>query len=185
MNLTAKKRAEGAKGKIKQIRREGNIPAVFYSPGSPAQSIEIDGLQFNTALRKIKSGRLATTVFTLELEGGKNQVIVKDIQYDLTSYKVIHLDFEELKKDIPVRIKVPIECVGVEECVGIKLGGFMRQVIRNVKVECLPKNIPHEFQMDISGLSIKQSKRLSEISKPEGIKFLTTTDEVVVVIAKR
>ena len=76
MNLTAKKRAEETKGKTKQIRRDGNIPAVFYSPGNPAQSIEVDGAQFGAALRKIKTGCLGTTVFTLEIDGKKAQGIV-------------------------------------------------------------------------------------------------------------
>lgn len=185
MNLTAKKRAEETKGAIKQARRAGKIPAVCYAPGGEAQSIEVDEVAFSAALRKIKSGRLSTTVFTLEIDGKKNKAIVKDIQYDLTSYRVIHLDFQELKDDVSVSVKVPIECVGKGDCVGIKLGGFLRQIIRDVKVKCLPKDIPSEFELDIRSLRIKQSKRLSDLMMPKGVKPLSTTDEVVAVIAKR
>lgn len=185
MNLTAKKRAGETKGETKKIRRDGNIPAVFYSPGSPGVPIEIDGTEFQAALRQIKSGRLSTTIFTLDLDGKKSQAIVKGIQYDLTSYDVIHLDFEELKEDAPVTVKVPIECVGVADCVGIKLGGSLRQIIRDVKVKCLPKHIPEEFALDVRELKLRQSKRLSDITMPEGVKPIAATDEVVVVIAKR
>ena len=185
MNLTAKKRAEETKGITKKIRREGNIPAVFYASGETGVSIEIDGPEFQAAMRTIKPGRLSTTVFTLDLEGKKIKAIVKGIQYDLTTYDVIHLDFEVLKDDVPVTVKVPVECVGVADCVGIKLGGSLRQIIRNIKVQCLPKHIPEEFFLDVQDLKMRQSKRLSDIAMPEGVRPIAATDEVVVVIAKR
>ncbi|MBS0628849.1 MAG: 50S ribosomal protein L25/general stress protein Ctc [Verrucomicrobia bacterium] len=183
MNLTAKKRTKGKS--IGQIRRDGGIPAVFYSPGDSGHSIEVNGPQFEAALRSIKPGRLATTKFTLDLDGKKIQAIVKDIQYNRTTYQVLHLDFEELKKDVPVRVNVPIECVGQEECVGIKLGGFSRQIIRSVRIKCLPQDIPEDFKVDISNLNIKQSLRVSALQMPKGVQPLATTDEVVVVIAKK
>lgn len=142
MNLTAKKRAEARKSEMKQMRRDGDIPAVFYAPGQTAESILVNGKEFETALREIQQGLLSTTIFTLNIDGKKHKAIVKDIQYHLTTYKVIHLDFEELKEDVPVQVKVPINCIGANDCVGIKLGGFLRQVIRTIKVECLPKQIP-------------------------------------------
>lgn len=185
MNLTANKREEETKSGIKNIRRKGNIPAVFYAPGQPGQSIEIDGAQYAAALRGIKSGRLSTTVFTLDLNGKKKKAIVKDVQYDLTSYKVIHLDFEELKDDTLVKVRVPIECIGIADCVGIKLGGLMRQVTRHVIVKCLPKNIPSEFLVNIQHLGMQQAMRLSDIKLPAGVETLALTDEVVVVVAKR
>lgn len=185
MNLTAKKRAENRKSEIKQIRREGNIPGVFYAPGQPAQSIIVDGTEFKTALREIKQGMLSTSVFNLSIDGKKMRAIVKDIQYAPTTYNVIHIDFEELKDDTLVQVKVPVNCTGVAECAGIKLGGFLRQVIRTIKVECLPKHIPAYFEVDVRDLGVRQSKRLSDIAMPKGVKPVMAADEVVVVIAKR
>lgn len=185
MNLTAKKRVEMSKGATKKSRRDGNIPAVLYAGGAVGQSIEVDGPQFHAAMRSIKQGHLATTKFTLEVDGKKVSAIVKGIQYHVTTYEIVHLDFEELKDDIFVTVKVPVECIGIADCVGIKLGGSLRQVIRNVQVKCLPKDIPSAFDLDISELKIKQSKRLSDIALPAGVKPIATSDEVVVVIAKR
>lgn len=185
MELTAKKRAGETKGENNKIRRDGNIPAVFYGYGSPSLSIEINGPEFHAAIREMKQGHLSTTVFSLTIDGKKSKAIVKGIQYDLTSYDVIHLDFEELKDDVPVTVKVPVECTGIAECSGIKLGGAMRQIIQKVKVKCLPKDLPSKFELDIRELKMKQSKRLSDIAMPEGVKPVAATDEVVVVIAKR
>jgi len=83
----------------------------------------------------------------------------------------LHLDFEELKPDTVVSVKVPIECTGVVDCVGVKLGGVVRQVIRYVKVRCLPKNIPSVFQVDVKDLSINQSRRLNDLTTTDGTKI--------------
>ena len=185
MNLTASKRAGETKSATKHARREGKIPAVFYSCENPGESIELDALEFDAILRQVKPNHLSTTIFTLKFEGKSIKAIVKGVQYHRTSYKVLHLDFEELKDNMPVKVKVPIEFVGIADCVGIKLGGFLRPIVRNVKVKCLPKDIPSQFELDITDMKIKQSKRLSDIPMPQGVETLTVTDEVVVVIAKR
>lgn len=185
MKLTANKRTDMKKGAIKQVRREGNIPAILYAPGHPGESIIVNGEEFRTALRNMKQGHLPTTVFTLHLGNKDRKAIVKDIQYDLTTYQVIHLDFEELHDKVLVNVKVPISCIGVAECNGIKLGGFLRQVIPAVRVECLPKDIPSMFEVDVKDLGIRQTKRLSDLAMPKGVKPLVDVKEVVVVIAKR
>lgn len=185
MILTVNKRTGTRKVEAKEIRRAGNIPAILYSAGRPCELIAIDGNEFKAVLRDIKPGRLSTTQFKLNMDGKECHAIVKDIQYDPTSYQVIHLDFEELIADVPVNVKVPIACTGIVECMGIKLGGFMRQVIRSVKVECLPADIPTEFTIDIRDLGIRQSKRLSHLKMPKGVRPLAKMEEVIVVIAKR
>ena len=168
-----------------QIRREGNIPAVLYRRGTPNELVSVDGVDFSEALRKMPSGRLATTKFTLVDGDNHMAVIVKEIQYHPTTYQVIHLDFEVLTKNVPVNVNVPLEFSGVAECAGIKLGGFLRTVIRQLKVSCLPENIPSMFIIDVRELVIGQSKRLSAIVMPEGVKPLKPLNEVAVVIAKR
>lgn len=185
MKLTVKPRVGDKKGDLKQIRREGDIPAVIYSSQTQPEKLIINGAEFNAVLRSLKSGQLPTTVF--ELSDGKQtrKAIIKDIQYHLTSYRVSHLDFEVLVDHVPVSFKVPINCIGVMDCVGIKLGGFLRQVNRFIKVQCLPKDIPSEFLIDVTHLGIRQTKRLKDLTFPEGVKPLAKMDEVIVVIAKR
>ena len=185
MKLTVNIRAGKRKSDAKEIRRKGNIPAIFYAVGRPCEMLEVDGSEFRAALRHIKPGRLSTTKFQFNLGAKELRAIVKDIQYDPVSYEIIHLDFEELVDNAPVKVKIPILCTGMAECSGIKLGGFLRQVIRSIKVECLPDLIPAEFFIDVSGLSIRQSKRLRDLEIPAGVKPLAPMDEVLVVIAKR
>jgi large subunit ribosomal protein L25 len=185
MQLTAKPRMGEKKSDTKQIRRDGDIPAIIYSSSRKPEKLVIKGSEFSAILRDLKPGQLPTIIFSLSEGGKQRRAIIKDIQYHLTTYNVSHIDFEELVDNVPVSVKVPINCVGVVDCVGIKLGGFLRQVTRHVKVECLPKNIPSEFQIDVRDLGIRQSKRLRDLAMPEGVRPLASTEEVVVVIAKR
>ncbi len=185
MKLTVKPRTGDKKGDIKQIRREGDIPAVIYSSKTQPEKLIINGAEFGAVLRSLKPGQLPTTVFELSDGAQVRKAIIKDIQYHLTSYRVSHIDFEVLIDNVPVSFKVPINCIGVADCVGIKLGGFLRQVNRFIKVQCLPKDIPSEFLIDVADLGIRQTKRLKDLTLPVGVKPLAAMDEVIVVIAKR
>lgn len=185
MKLAVNKRVGEKKKDLKEIRREGNVPAIIYSSKSQPEKLIVDGVEFKAVLRGMKPGQLPTTVFTLFDGKNERRAIIKDIQYHLTTYIVSHIDFEELIEDVPVSVKVPVNCTGVADCMGIKLGGFLRQVVRHVKVECLPKHIPAEFHVNVKDLGIRQSKRLKDIVMPTGVRALVNPEEVLVVIAKR
>ncbi len=186
MMLAATMRNSTKKSETKRIRREGKIPSILYRKKEFSQQLTIDAAEFGAALREMKPGHLGTTLFRLKIEDEKEKkVVIKDIQYELTTYHVSHIDFEELFDDLPVKVKVPIQCSGVAECSGVKLGGFLRQIIRHMKVECLPKQIPEKFTIDVSDLGIKQSKKLSDITIPKGVTPLAKMDEVVVIVSKR
>jgi len=185
MKLTVQPRLTKKKGDIKQIRRDGNVPAILYSSKGQAEKLTIEGSEFSAVLRNMKPGQLPTTVFILNDGKKERKAIVKDIQYHLTTYMVSHIDFEELIEDVPVCVKVPVNCIGVMDCIGVKLGGFLRQVVRHVRVECLPGKIPTEFLVDVRNLGIRQSSRLRDLALPEGVRALAKPEEVLVVIAKR
>lgn len=185
MKLSLSKRKAETKSENNLIRHRGNIPAVIYSKGKTNHLVSINGIEFDALLRGIQPGQLPTTEIELEGEGLSFKVIVKDIQYETTTYRVLHLDFLELDKETPVNVNVPIRCIGMAESPGIKLGGFLRQVIRHLRVQCLPKNIPKEFVLDVRSLGIKQTKRIKDMKMPAGVEPLASLNEVVVVIAKR
>ena len=99
--------------------------------------------------------------------------------------RILHIDFEELHDDTVVLVKIPVVCTGVADCVGVKLGGVLRQVIRQVKVRALPKDIPNEFSINVRDLGLGQTKRLNEITIPPGVLPVTDLKEVAVVIGRR
>lgn len=186
MKLKTTPRAANKKSEINKLRREGFIPAILYVRGKDGEPITVPSDEFKTYLRKVKSGHLPTTIFTLtDSKGHERKAIIKDIQYEITTYDVTHLDFEELINDQKVNVKVPIECIGGNESSGVKLGGVLRQVIRHVRVRCTPKHLPQFFELDVRDLGLRQTKRLKDLSIPKDVRPLADLNEVVAVIVKR
>ncbi|MDX8431312.1 MAG: 50S ribosomal protein L25/general stress protein Ctc [Candidatus Algichlamydia australiensis] len=175
-----KKRSE-----LTKIRHEGDIPAVFYSAGEECHNLRVDGSEFRAALRGLKLGHLPTTVFEITIGGKKQKVIVRDIQYKPTTYEILHLDLHKLDDKRLVEVNVPIECEGVADSVGIKLGGVLRKVKRHVKVRCLPKDMPKQFTIDVRNLAMNQSSRVNQLDIPKGVEVLLKEQDVLVVIAKK
>jgi len=186
MELSLFKRAPGKKGEVKRIRREGDVPGVLYGLEGENQSIYVKGDELQAILRKMPKGLLSTTVFTLKSEGQVYKALVKGIQYHPVSYAVEHLDFLILRDGVLVDVQVPIELLGVAECPGVKLGGFLRQVVRWLKVRCLPQDIPSSFSLDVRDLQLSRSKALSDIEIPSVVRPLARKmDQVAVVVGKR
>lgn len=185
MKLTISARTLEKKSDTKEVRRQNGIPAVLYGQGQKNQSISVKADELQAALRKIKPGHLSTTVFELDLDGKTVKAVIKDVQYHPTTYAMLHADFLLLSDGVEVSLDVPVRLTGSADCVGVKMGGFLRQVLRKMKVRCLPKNIPEGFDLDVANLEISQSKRLEDIKLPEGVKALSRLKEVAVVITKR
>jgi large subunit ribosomal protein L25 len=186
MELKLHQRQKKKKSAISEARRSGLIPAVVYKQGQPGQAVTVEEAAFSTFMRRLKPGHLPTTRLKLVDDKGKAfEAIVKEIQYHPTTYRVLHLDFLELAPDAEISVKIPIECTGVADCLGIKQGGVLRQVLRYVRVRCLPKNLPHSFMVDVKDLSMGHSRRLKDIAMDAGVRPLDGLNEVAVVIAKR
>ncbi len=186
MKLAIHKRNAGKKGENNKLRREGNIPAILYQDKGPGVPVQVKADEIKSVLRNIKAGLLSTTVFELAEAGSKShKAIIKEIQYNVASYDVEHIDFALVSADKPVTVNVPIQMTGVADCAGVKLGGFLRQTIRTLKVSCLPKDIPQEFTVDVRDLGIGQSKKLSEIDLPSNVRPVGKMNEVAVIVGKK
>lgn len=185
MKLAIHKRTSGKKGENNKLRREGNIPAILYGVNKPGIPVQVKGDEIKAILRNIKPGLLATTVFELNEGSHKHKAIIKEIQYHVASYEVEHIDFALVSEDQVVTVNVPIQLVGVADCVGVKLGGFIRQVIRSLKVSCLPKHIPQELVIDVRDLNIGQSVTLADIAVPSNVRAIAKMSEVAVIVGKK
>jgi large subunit ribosomal protein L25 len=184
--LQITERSAKTKGEANQLRRDKHIPVCIYSKGKPADIASCGEEEFQTILRKMRPGFLPTTVFSLRGAKGKaRRAIIKDIQYKPTTYEVMHLDFQELHDDTLIDVKVPIECLNQVDCQGVKLGGFLRSLIRHLKVRCLPKNIPSHFEIDVRELGLNQNRRVSDLKIPQGVRALEKPNEIIVSVLKK
>jgi large subunit ribosomal protein L25 len=164
-NLREENKGESAV--LSAIRAKGFIPAVLYGCGKH-ELISVKQEDFERNMRDMKKeGRpLATTVFQLS-DGRK--ALIKDIHQKPSDYVIQHLDLYLVEKDKPVAVNVPLHVEGIDSCQGIKLGGFLRQVVRSVRVKCLPDQVPQKFVLDVSNLNIFQSLNIGDIAFPESI----------------
>lgn len=186
MKIQIVPRTTEKKSETNRLRREGNIPAVIYTKAKLCETVSLKRSDFSEKMRKVVPGRLSTTIFLLvDGKGKERRAIIKEIQYNVTNYDVLHLDFEEMHDDVQLNIKVPIEFSGAADCPGVKLGGVLRQVIRHLRVRCLPRDVPTTFVMNVQDMQLGASKRLSEIEMPENVRPLANLNEVAVVIVKR
>ena len=185
ISITCTAREETTKGGNRRLRRNGSIPMVVYTKGQPAQAGSVAKAEIEAAMRTVRPGFLPTTVFSLKDPSGQQRtVIVRDIQYHPTSYEVLHIDFLELEENRQVNVKVPVEFVNASECIGVKLGGQLRHIMRHVTVRCLPKNVPSCFTIDVKDLGIRQSRRVRDLVIPGTVACLAKSDDVVVAVIK-
>ncbi len=172
--LTVKSRKELKKTVTRRLRKEGQIPAVVYGHNEPI-SISVNEREFNKKFHSVSENTIITLV-----EDGKQiaDVLVKDYQEDITREQITHLDFFEVEKGKKLKTRVPVVIEG--SSVGVKLGGVLEQLLTEVNVECLPKNIPAKLVVNIDKLDIGDSIHLNEVEVFEGVKFLDELDQIVV-----
>lgn len=167
-------RTELKKTANKNLRKQGNIPAVVYGHGSP-KHIVISEREFEKKFHKVSEN----TIITL-IENNKEiaNVLLKDYQEDLTTQRIAHIDFFEVEKDRKLKTKVPVHVTG--NSIGVKAGGIMEQLAHDVEVECLPGDIPEKIIVNIDKLDIGQSIHLKDLEKISGVKFLGVEESVIV-----
>lgn len=181
MKLEVHKRETGKKGIANKLRRDGYIPAILYGFNQAGAPIHVKADEITAVLRNMRPGLLSTTVFELHEGAAKKKAIVKDVQYHVASYEIVHIDFMQIAEDKPVTLNVPVRMLGSADCIGVKLGGFLRQVVRSVKVSCLPKDIPQELTLDVAALNVGESKTLADIGISSKVRLLTKNGVAVIV----
>lgn len=176
--IKAEKRESFGKNANRRLRKEGKIPAVLYGEGAVTVPLT---LMKKDIIMILKSESGENTIFKVMFDSKAQDVMIKELQVDPTSDELIHADFIHISMDKAIRVAVPFLLQG--EPVGVKTeGGFVDFMTREVEIECLPKNIPENIKVDISGLHLHQSLKVGDMAAPEGVKFVSDPGSVVVII---
>ncbi len=173
-NLSAKLRtADFGSAGARRLVRNGEIPGVIYGKGTNVHVI-INAREFNAK----KSGFGESTLISLNVAGEKeHRVFVKSYQEDLLKGVIRHIDFFEVTAGQAVRTHVRIELEGNPQ--GCREGGVLDQVIHEVEIECLPKNLPEVIKADVSALGLNEALRIDMLTVPEGVKILDDPDATI------
>jgi large subunit ribosomal protein L25 len=167
------------KNAARRVRAAGKIPAVLYGPGHDPVAIEVDPKQISRILFS-ETGH--NTIFDIEVTGQKPaKVMVVDWQREPLNDKLIHIDLKRIAMDKVLRVSVRVKLLGIPE--GVKVGGILDQVMREVEVECLPADIPSHIDVDVSHLDLHQVLRVSGLPHSEKIKYLNSEDATVAHVA--
>ncbi len=182
ISLNADIRKESGKGVARSLRRGGRIPAVLYSKGG-STSISLSPINVR---KLIMLGHAESTLIDLKLEGPDDKsdkiAILRDYQKDPLTGELLHADFFEVSMDEKIRVTVPVELTGKTPA-GVVEGGLLQLVTREVEIECLPSIIPDNLLADASALGIGESLHIRDINIPDGVRFVSDPEQVVLTIA--
>ena len=178
LNITATIRTgEGVKGELSKIRAEKKVPAVIYGGHKNPVSITITMKDLE---KIVKAGK--NTIVEINLPEGKEQVLVKEIQYHVVTDLPIHADFQRVSLKDTMDVVVPVKLVG--ESADVKTHGAMvEHILREIEVRALVSNIPHEIEVDITGVTITNGISAGDIKLPKGVELLTDAQAPVVHLA--
>jgi large subunit ribosomal protein L25 len=167
------------KNAARRVRAAGKIPAVLYGPGHDPVAIEVDPKQISRILFS-ETGR--NTIFDVEVAGQRAaKAMIVDLQREPLNDQLIHIDLKRIAMDKPLRVSVRVKLLGIPE--GVKVGGILDQVMREVDIECLPADIPSRFDVDVSHLELHGVLRVSGLPHSEKIKYLNSEDATVAHVA--
>ncbi|MGH9344152.1 MAG: 50S ribosomal protein L25/general stress protein Ctc [Terriglobia bacterium] len=176
LKITAELRSDRGKNAARRLRYAGHVPAVVYGGGAESVAVSVDPRELAHILHT-EAGH--TSVLTIEIQGRDPvRVMLKDWQREPVRGGVLHVDFVRVTKDTRVKIRVPIHATG--EPKGVKLqGGIFEFVLRDVEVECLPDDIPENFTVDVTELTLGQNIRVSHLPVTANVKVLIDPNRVV------
>ena len=179
--LNVLKRKRMGKSGAREIRKEGNVPAVLYGKGTEPISLVINPSELKTAL-STEAGE--NTLLEIKLKEGEADIpklsLLREIQYDYLTNKPIHFDFQALDVTEKITVAVPVSVEGTS--IGVKNGGILEEVLREISVECLPTNIPNSFTIDITELEVGHSIHVSTLEVEEGVTILHDPEDTIVTV---
>lgn len=177
--LKVKLRDRTGKEYVKKLRKDGVLPAVLYGPHlKKSLPLEVDIKELRSFLSQSDKAKIITLEITDQKTDKQHNVIIKDSQWDLIKGDLQHLDFYAVTRGETVTTTVPISFVGKSQ--GEKIGGIVEHLVRELEIECLPKDLPSIIEVDITPLGLGDSLSVGDVKVPSGIKVLTHPQEVVV-----
>jgi large subunit ribosomal protein L25 len=175
--LKAAPRADFGSRSSRRMRREGLVPGVVYSGGSEATPFQVSERDVRGILSE------GAALFDLEIDGGKAvPVVIKEEQHHPVRGSIQHLDLMQVNLKEAIQAEVAIELEGVETAPGVKGGGVLEHVTREITVEALPAEIPDNIVVDVSAMEINDTLSLATVTAPDGVTFIAEDLEEITIV---
>jgi large subunit ribosomal protein L25 len=170
--ITAQVRKNIGSGASRRLRLDNKIPAILYGGGSDknAQMLVLNHYHVSKAL---ENEAFYSHILTLDVDGDKQQAVLKDIQRHPCKPKILHMDFLRINANEKIVMNVPLHYKGESRDVpGIKQGGVMTHILSSVEIRCLPKDLPEFIEIDVSQMELDQIIHLSELKLPPNVEIM-------------
>ena len=164
-------------GSTYSLLNKGMVPGIIYGKGTEPTKIAFEN---KVLLKLMHTGAFYSTILDLDIEGKNEKVLPKQLQYHPVTDKLIHFDFLRVQNDTKVTVEVPVEFLNQETCPGLKKGGVLNLVRREVELSCNANNIPDKLQFDLIKSEIGDSIKISNIALPDGVTPTITDRDFVV-----
>jgi large subunit ribosomal protein L25 len=176
MKLEVKERESRGSADSRRLRKQGLVPGVLYGRGKPPHPFCVPERELRRALSG-DSGLHAILDVVLDGQTTTHPSVLKDYQQEVPSGRLAHIDLHEVRLDQPIQATVAVDLIG--EAAGVKEGGVLSQVSRDLRVEALPLEIPDHLELDVSGMAIGDTLRLVDLPPMEGVTYLDDPEETV------
>ncbi|MFW6238977.1 MAG: 50S ribosomal protein L25 [Halanaerobiales bacterium] len=177
LNIKVEAREETGKGAVRRLRREGKIPGIIYGRGREPLPLSVDPLDVS---KKVNSNVIVDLIIEGEEVQEEEVAMIKDYQKDVIKGNLLHVDFLKISMDEKIEVSVPVNIVGT--AIGVKEGGVMQQLMREVDIEALPDDIPDEIDLDISELDVGDSLQVDDLDVKESVEILNSPEDVIITI---
>jgi large subunit ribosomal protein L25 len=176
IKIEVRPRTEYGSAAARRLRREGFVPGVLYG--------REDAASFAVAERELRRVLTGTgglhTILDIAIHGGRTSpAILKDYQQDPVKGRLLHIDLQEVRLDEAITASVSVALVGGEDAPGVREGGVLSQITREINVSALPMEVPEHIDVDVSAMELGGTLRLADIPTVEGATFLDDPDETV------
>jgi len=176
--LKAETRKRTGSGVLKQMRREGYIPSVVYGKGSENINIKVNTKALTDMLAHSASESI---LVDLEIDDGASQTaFLQATQHNALSGALVHADFLAVTEGMKISASIPVELHG--EPVGVKAGGIIEQLIRDLEISCSPKDLPERIDANIEHLKVGDSLTVGDLDIPEGVEPTLASDVLVAIV---
>lgn len=162
------RKAQGT-GASRRLRKAGRVPGIVYG-GSEPSMVELD---HNNLYHALRNEAFHASILTLELDGKKESVLLRDFQMHPFRQQVLHIDFQRVAKDKKIHMKVPLHFANAEIAPGVKTGGgIISHVLNELEISCLPGDLPEFIEVDLAHLDLGHSVHVSDIKLPKGVEIV-------------
>ena len=181
ISLNANARDNKTKGELNAVRKTGNVPAVIYGGKEKNEMISISKKLLKSMMEK---DNFLSSIITLKVNGKDQNVLPREVTYDVISDEPIHVDFLRVVPGVKIRIEVPVEFINHEKSPGLKRGGVLNIVRRKVELKCPSEKIPEKLTIDLDGVDIGESFKISSIKlDTEVVPTIQGRDFVIATLA--